>query len=88
MKLHKFIILFLSLSQLSSELYATNEVRCICNDRTIKTPQCGICGQQLGSMEKTQTGAECICANKLKTQEISCNTTCAKNNGWSGRFKE
>ncbi|MBA3953990.1 hypothetical protein H0X48_01550 [Candidatus Dependentiae bacterium] len=88
MKLQRIAVALIFMSKLSVQLYATNEVRCVCNDHTVKTPECGICGQQLGSMERTQDGAACICANKLKNQEITCNTTCAKNNGWSGRFKD
>ena len=51
-------------------------------------PECGLCGVELGTMEKTDTGVACICQNKLKGQEISSAVVFCKNNrGWSGEYK-
>jgi hypothetical protein len=67
---------------------ASNEVKCICRDHTTQTPACGICGEELGIMEKTGTGTQCICNNELLNEEISCEETCSLHEGWSGEFEE
>ena len=67
---------------------AADKVHCLCEDKTVQMPDCGICGSQLGSMEKTETGAACICYNKLKSKEVTCFEACKHNNGWTGEFVE
>jgi hypothetical protein len=87
MKLYYYgVILFFIIVQ-GFTIYSINEVHCMCNDHTAQAPDCGICGSQLGSMEKTDTGAYCICSNKLKNGHITCATTCQQHKGWSGNFQ-
>jgi hypothetical protein len=63
-------------------------VKCLCQDKTIQVPDCGICGSQLGTMEKTDVGAICFCYNKLKSQEITCSEVCEQHTGWTGEFAQ
>lgn len=63
------------------------KIRCVCNDKEVIMPECGICGVELGTMEKTEGGVACICQNRLKAQEISCAAVCKNNRGWSGEYK-
>lgn len=88
MKIVQLIVYSLTLIFFIPSAFATNEVKCICNDRTVEIPKCGICGERLGSMEKTNTGAKCFCERNLYNQEISCEETCKDNKGWSGKFED
>lgn len=67
-------------------MHASKEVGCLCKDGTVQYPDCGICGSDMGVMEKADTGIHCICENKLFTKEISCEETCKHNKGWSEKF--
>lgn len=75
------IIIFMGYPQWG---YAT--VKCLCQDKTMQAPDCGICGSQLGTTEKTDVGVACICYNKLKSQEITCSEVCEHHGGWTGEF--
>lgn len=68
---------------------ASKEVKCICNNRAIKSPDCGICGSLAGTMEQTETGADCMCTGPtkpIKSHEASCADACKGDGGWSGEF--
>ncbi len=67
-------------------VFAAQEVGCICNDRSVKSPYCGICGSDAGTQERTEDGAACMCENNLKSHEVSCAEACALNKGWTGDF--
>ncbi|MBA3751691.1 hypothetical protein H0X06_02750 [Candidatus Dependentiae bacterium] len=82
----KIVKVFFIVASLGPALYASKEVACKCNNKTVTTPDCGVCGSEGGKMEKTQTGVSCFCENELKFREISCEEACAQNNGWSGEF--
>ncbi len=82
--MNKTILLLVALSVGAIE---ATKLRCVCNDKTVIMPECGACGVELGTMEKTGTGVACICENKLKASEISCADVCKNNRGWSGEYK-
>ena len=77
-----FLLLIISVGAIQAA-----KLRCVCNDKEVVMPECGICGVELGTMEKTDFGVACICQNKLKAQEISCAVVCKNNRGWSGEYK-
>ena len=79
--------IFLVLIALSFGAVEAKKLRCVCNDKTVIMPECGYCGVELGTMEKTRSGVACICQNELKAGEISCATVCKANRGWSGKYK-
>jgi hypothetical protein len=76
--------LLLGMFLLAGGLVEAKDVRCVCNDHTVKRPDCGICGTDAGTMLLTEDGVECICSNQLKLKTISCRSVCLKNEGWSG----
>lgn len=84
MKKILFILTLMGMSAHSA--FGAQEVGCICEDGSIQTPYCGICGFDAGTMEKTADGAACICDNGLKSQEVTCSQACALHKGWTGDF--
>lgn len=62
------------------------DIRCVCNDRSVIRPDCGICGVESGTMALTDDGVECLCANQLKLKDISCAAVCKDHEGWTGKF--
>ena len=82
MKKLSVVLLLLSVGAIEAE-----KIRCVCNDKTIQLPSCGICGVELGHMEKADKGVACICENGLKLEEIPCAEVCKLNGGWSGNYK-
>lgn len=79
-------LLFLIL--LSAGAIEATRLQCVCNDKSAIVPPCGICGVELGTMEKTKHGVACICVNGLKNNEIACKDVCNNNRGWSGKIQE
>lgn len=78
-------IVFTLLIVCTVQLRASNEVGCVCKDKTVQTPDCGPCGSSFGSMEQTGSGVICRCSNGLKSHEVSCAEACQNHEGWSGK---
>jgi hypothetical protein len=76
----------LSLCFLFSAIQASKEVGCLCKDGTVQHPDCGICGSDMGIMEKTDTGVRCMCEHQLFHKEASCDEACKNNKGWTEKF--
>lgn len=83
MKNYLFLFALLSVSAIQAK-----DIRCVCNDNTMKRPQCGICGMEAGRMLLSGDGygIDCMCSNGLKLKTVSCPLVCQEHEGWSGNF--
>lgn len=82
-RMKKVLLLFALIGAAAAE---AKDIRCVCNDRTVQRPECGICGTEAGRMDLTDDGVDCMCSNNLKLKSISCPVVCENNGGWSGDF--